>query len=108
MPRFLVYAPDYPDCLDRRLAVRPQHLERAKQDQDSKLQIYGSPFRPRPGTSLHDAPLPADVPRIAGSFMVYTFPTLEDCWTRIKEDVYWTERVWDKEKLFVEQLYDSA
>ena len=38
--------------------------------------------------------------------MVYVFPSLDDCWTRIKEDVYWTEGVWDKERLFIEQLYD--
>jgi len=32
MPRFLCYCPDYPDALERRLAVRPDHLVRAKKD----------------------------------------------------------------------------
>ena len=38
MPRFLVYAPDYPDRLEQRLAVRPRHLERVKVDQENKVQ----------------------------------------------------------------------
>ena len=73
---------------------------------DLATSVYGSPLAPRPGTKLHDAVLPEGTPRIAGSFMVYVFPSLEDCWARIKEDVYWTEGVWDKERLFIEQLYD--
>ena len=38
MPRFLVYAPDYPDRLEQRLAVWPRHLERVKVDQENKVQ----------------------------------------------------------------------
>ena len=48
MPRFLVYAPDYPDCLEQRLAVRPRHLERVKGDQENKVQskYLTEPFMP--------------------------------------------------------------
>jgi len=35
MPRFLCYCPDHPDQLDKRMAVRPEHLERVtKEKQD--------------------------------------------------------------------------
>ncbi|TRM66061.1 hypothetical protein BD626DRAFT_486627 [Schizophyllum amplum] len=104
MPRFLVYAPDYPDHLEQRLAVRPTHLICAKHDLDAGVQVYGGPLVPRPGTKLRDELLPEGTPRIAGSFMVYVYPTIEDCWKRIKEDVYWTDGVWDKERLFIEEL----
>ena len=32
MPRFLAYTPDVPNVLDKRMAVRPKHMERAKPD----------------------------------------------------------------------------
>lgn len=38
MPRFLCYCPDYPNSLDRRLSVRPEHLVAAKADLESGLQ----------------------------------------------------------------------
>lgn len=38
MPRFLCYCPDYPDALERRLAVRPDHLVGAKKDWDNGVQ----------------------------------------------------------------------
>nr|ACZ80648.1 putative YciI-like protein [Cryptococcus depauperatus] len=41
MPRFLVYAPDCPDYLERRLAVRAEHLARAKLDDDAGI-VYVS------------------------------------------------------------------
>lgn len=35
MPRFLCYCPDHPDHLEKRMAVRPEHLERVtKEKQD--------------------------------------------------------------------------
>lgn len=33
MPRFLVYAPDYPNVLEKRMSVRPEHKKRAQLDQ---------------------------------------------------------------------------
>lgn len=37
MPRFLVYAPDHSDYLEKRLAVRTEHLERAKLDDNAGI-----------------------------------------------------------------------
>jgi hypothetical protein len=64
----------------------------------------GSPFLPQPTTAAFTAELAEGTPRIAGSFMVYTFDSLEECWKRIKSDIYYTSGVWDKENLRVEQL----
>lgn len=38
MPRFLCYCPDYPNSLQKRLSVRPEHLVAAKADLESGLQ----------------------------------------------------------------------
>jgi uncharacterized protein YciI len=37
MPRFLCYCPDYPDILDKRMEVRPQHLERVTKDKEDGI-----------------------------------------------------------------------
>ncbi|EIW69896.1 hypothetical protein M231_00930 [Tremella mesenterica] len=106
MPRFLCVCPDHPDILDKRLAVRPQHLVRAKPDLENGTQVYAGAILPKPDTEARTRPLPEGVPRIAGSLMVYIFPTLEDCWARVKEDVYWKHDIWDKSKIIVEELID--
>ncbi|WWC65045.1 uncharacterized protein I303_107659 [Kwoniella dejecticola CBS 10117] len=105
MPRFLVYAPDYPDHLAQRLAVRPEHLERSAKDPKG-LMVYSGPIAPRPGTKQHATPPPPGQLNLAGSFMVYQMNSLEEVWARLKEDVYWRKDVWDKERLIVEELID--
>ncbi|KAK6906607.1 hypothetical protein I203_100593 [Kwoniella mangroviensis CBS 8507] len=105
MPRFLVYAPDYPDHLAQRYAVRPEHLERGSKDPKGMM-LYSGPLAPRPGTAQRNTTLPEGQLNIAGSFMVYQMNSLEDVWDRLKEDVYWRANIWDKEKLIVEELID--
>ncbi|KAK8850517.1 hypothetical protein IAR55_004435 [Kwoniella newhampshirensis] len=102
MPRFLVYAPDHPDILDKRMAVRPEHLERAAKDTD--IVLYSGPLLPRPGTKAREAKLAEGQMNIAGSFMVYKMDTLDQVWDRLKEDVYWRADIWDKEKIIVDEL----
>lgn len=63
-------------------------------------------MRPRPGTEAREQKLPEGQPNIAGSCMIYVMPSLDDVWKRLKEDVYWTSNVWDKERLIVEELLD--
>jgi len=41
---------------------------------------------------------------MAGSVMIYRYPTIEDCWDRIKGDAYYTEDVWDKERIVVREI----
>jgi hypothetical protein len=41
---------------------------------------------------------------MAGSVMLYRYPTIEDCWARIKGDAYWTDDVWDKERVVVREI----
>lgn len=41
---------------------------------------------------------------MAGSVMIYRYPTIEACWDRIKGDAYWTEGVWDRERVVVREI----
>ena len=59
---------------------------------------------PRPGNPPRDAKLPADQPNYAGSFMVLVYDDVEQVWARLREDVYWANDIWDKERIIVEEL----
>ena len=76
MPRYLCYCPDYPDALERRLAVRPKHLEGAKKDWADGIQseravvaalplhkTYAQPKAARSCRSQAQQPSPARCPR---------------------------------------------
>jgi hypothetical protein len=43
-----------------------------------------------------------------GSVMLYRYPTIEQAWTRIKADPYWTGDVWDKERVVVRELLEGS
>ncbi|KAK1923136.1 hypothetical protein DB88DRAFT_541316 [Papiliotrema laurentii] len=103
MPRYLCYCPDYPDALERRYAVRPTHLERAKESWDSGFQVDGSPFLPIPGSEAAQQST-EDRHAFTGSFMIFVADDIEQVWARIKADVYWENNVWDKEKVAVHPL----
>ena len=36
--------------------------------------------------------------------MIFKYATIDDVWARIKDDLYWTAGVWDKENARVDQL----
>ena len=48
--------------------------------------------------------MPADQPNYAGSFMVLVYDDVEQVWARLREDVYWANDIWDKERIIVEEL----
>lgn len=41
---------------------------------------------------------------MAGSVMIYRYNTIEECWARIKGDAYWTNGVWDPERVVVKEI----
>jgi hypothetical protein len=43
-------------------------------------------------------------PGMAGSLMHFKMASIDEAWARIKEDVYWTAGVWDKENTKVHEL----
>ncbi|KAI0026864.1 hypothetical protein K488DRAFT_64135 [Vararia minispora EC-137] len=98
---FVVWAPDStdPGALARRLAVRPQHLVRARELQARGMLLTGGSMRAPeaivPGAS-------ADAQNaFVGSTMVFAGSSLEEVRAVIESDLYYTSGVWDKEKLVI-------
>jgi uncharacterized protein YciI len=68
---YAIYGDDVPDSLDKRLPVRPAHLERLKKLQDEGRLLLAGPF---PAIDSPD-PGPAG---FSGSLVVAEFPSLEE------------------------------
>ncbi|TPX31077.1 hypothetical protein SmJEL517_g05522 [Synchytrium microbalum] len=76
-------APDYKDSLAKRMAVREQHLHRAKTD--TNLILGGAMLDKQDGN-------------MTGSLLVFDAPTKEAAERFVKEDPYIGGQVWDREK----------
>ena len=81
--RFLLYAHDYPDAIDRRLAVRERHLDGVRRMKAEGTFFFG-------GALLDDAG------GMIGSMMLVEFPDRAalDAW--LADEVYVTARVWER------------
>ncbi|KAI0079813.1 hypothetical protein K474DRAFT_1591297 [Panus rudis PR-1116 ss-1] len=93
---FAVWAPDYtdPEALNRRLAVRPQHLEGARAlIEKGHIKVGGAMVTPET--------YQAEDVKMAGSVMIYSADSIEDVKSLIENDPYWVGNVWDKEKLSI-------
>ncbi|CAL1711987.1 unnamed protein product [Somion occarium] len=93
---FVVYAPDYPDpeCVSRRLSVRPSHLENASKLKEQGLLKIG-------GAMITPETYKTDQKKMAGSVMIFSANTLEEVRELIENDIYYKGNVWDKENLVI-------
>ncbi|EWC45860.1 hypothetical protein DRE_04867 [Drechslerella stenobrocha 248] len=89
---WLVILPDKPDAVDRRLAVRPQHLKAALARAEEGTINFG-------GIMLHEHMVDGEKPKFKGSIMLLQVPTKEDVLEIIKSDIYVENDVWDLEKM---------
>jgi len=86
---YAIISQDVENSLDKRLAVRPAHLERLQQLQEQgRLIIAG----PHPGIDSED-PGPAG---FTGSLVVAEFPNLEEAQDWANNDPYLTNGVYQK------------
>ncbi|TFY74027.1 hypothetical protein EWM64_g9987 [Hericium alpestre] len=91
---FVVWAPDYPDGLPRRLEVRAKHLEGMKAHVESGGLVLGGAMVDE------DSLLPSvTAKKMEGSVMIFKAARLEEVKSIIESDIYWTSNVWDKENL---------
>jgi len=93
---FLVYAPDNtdPDAFSRRMSVRARHLADAGKDIDSgMIKVAGGILTPESITGAER--------KIVGSTFIVEADTIETVRERFERDLYWTENVWDKEKIVI-------
>ena len=81
---YLVYARDFKDAkaLDRRMAARPDHLNRAKASFEKNELVLG-------GAMVENG-------KMVGSMMVLDVPNLESAQQWVNQDAYVKGKVWDK------------
>ncbi|KAG6037293.1 hypothetical protein E4U41_005235 [Claviceps citrina] len=93
MREFLVIVPDKPGVKDKRLAVRPTHLQNMTQHVESGDWKMG-------GALLNSVPAGDDPATFdfMGSTLVCKAQTKEQVLEQLKNDVYVTSGVWDLEK----------
>jgi len=84
MPQFIIIAHDYKDndALNRRLAARPAHLERMKEEKVKGAFITG-------GAKLNEAG------NMFGSMLIVNLPNKEAVEAWIAADPYVTSKVWE-------------
>ena len=84
MDQYLVTGYDYTDegALDRRMAVRPHHLEAAKELKEKGNYLFG-------GAILNDEG------RMIGSIMVFQFGTEEELEAWKQNEPYIIQKIWE-------------
>lgn len=97
----MVWAPDYTDekALSRRMAVRLKHLATAnKLIEQGILKVAGGLIIPEVEYAVSDSR------KFFGSALLFEAESLEAVRKVIEQDVYWTENVWDKDKLTIHPI----
>lgn len=86
---YAIFAQDIPDSLQKRLAVRPQHLQRLQQLQDEGRLILAGPF---PAVESNDP----GTSGFTGSLIVAEFDSLQAATNWADDDPYRHEGVYEK------------
>lgn len=81
--QYVVHAYDYPDALERRLAIRERHLDGVRRMKAEGTFHLGGALLDGEGTMI-------------GSMMLIEFPDEAGVQDWLREEVYVTERVWEK------------
>ncbi|KAH9888454.1 hypothetical protein C8Q73DRAFT_184949 [Cubamyces lactineus] len=96
--KFIVYAPDMTDsdAFQRRLSVRQAHLNRAREQVDKgMIKIAGAMLTPESIES------PNADKKMIGSVFICEADSLADVRKLMETDKYYTDGVWDREKLVI-------
>ncbi|KAH8111346.1 hypothetical protein DFH11DRAFT_1729555 [Phellopilus nigrolimitatus] len=96
--QFLLYAPDKTDAgsLARRLAVREKHLEAAQALSGAVTLKLG-----RALLSPESIAAPGAPQTMVGSVLIYQAASLDAVRAVVERDVYYTNGVWDPERLVI-------
>ncbi|KAG1777054.1 hypothetical protein EV702DRAFT_1179663 [Suillus placidus] len=98
LPKFIVWAPDYADegALQRRLAVRPAHLENIKKLISQGILRLGGGFMTPESVNAAAADK-----KFLGSCIIYEGENIDVVRKIVEDDIYYKTDVWDKEKLVI-------
>ncbi|KAI6044673.1 hypothetical protein EDC04DRAFT_2561208 [Pisolithus marmoratus] len=94
---YIVWAPDYTDegALARRMAVRQKHFVTAnKLIEQGILKVAGGLVTPETKDTTGNR-------KFVGSALLYEAENLEAVRKLVEQDLYWTEDVWDKDKIVI-------
>ncbi|KAF2441859.1 hypothetical protein P171DRAFT_488293 [Karstenula rhodostoma CBS 690.94] len=91
LQEWLVIAPDFEGALEKRLAVRPEHISGLKADAED-FWLWG-------GAMLEEPIAEGQTPKMKGSAMLIGASTREEVVERLKKDVYVQGEVWDWSKV---------
>ncbi|KAI5116477.1 hypothetical protein M0805_003506 [Coniferiporia weirii] len=96
--QFMVYAPDKTDdgALQRRLSVRERHLANAKPLVESGVLKFGRAVLSPESIASPDAPQ-----NMVGSMMIFQASSLDEVKKIIESDIYYSDGVWDPERLVI-------
>ncbi|KEQ75034.1 YCII-related domain protein [Aureobasidium namibiae CBS 147.97] len=89
---WMVILPDNVGALDKRMAVREQHLAAVKPNAESGFWVLG-------GAMLEDTPKEGSPLKITGSVMMAVASSKEEVMEKIKSDIYADKGVWDMDKI---------
>ncbi|KAJ9607876.1 hypothetical protein H2200_007955 [Cladophialophora chaetospira] len=85
---WLVHIPDHPNALDKRLAVRPKHLENLKPKIDAGIVVFG-------GATLSKHPSEGEGPDMTGSVMLIKANSEEEVKEFLENDAYTKGGAWN-------------
>ncbi|OAL32796.1 hypothetical protein AYO20_07753 [Fonsecaea nubica] len=88
---WLVIVPDHPNALDKRLAVRPQHLSALTPKIEAGIVVFG-------GATLSKHPAEGETPDMTGSAMLIKANTEQEVKELLANDAYTKGGAWDVSK----------
>ncbi|KAL4889051.1 YCII-related domain protein [Aspergillus ambiguus] len=87
---YLCILPDKPGTLQKRLEVRPQHLEGVKPHVENGTVVVG-------GAMFDEHPAEGETPSFKGSMLMVVAESKEAAMELIRNDIYSKSGVWDLE-----------
>ncbi|KAL1404980.1 hypothetical protein Q8F55_008593 [Vanrija albida] len=106
MPLYLAYCPDKEGNFAGRMQERQAHVSASAAGKKAGTTVFGRAFVDD-AHSHHAAERltpQAQHDGMAGSVMIYRYPTIEECWARIRGDAYWLQGVWDRDRVVVREI----
>jgi uncharacterized protein YciI len=85
--QFLLIANDYPNSLEKRMSVRPEHLKKVEELINEKKIIYGIGLLDSNGN-------------LCGSVILYDVDSKKELDEILKNEIYLTSKVWDQVQIY--------